>query len=144
MKRRWIKRMCPLLLATGCFIMLACDKPEEMDVGISHIASTKCLPQSDAAAKGITTPDTVSVRCSDGVIYVEHRHLMVNCGFETVNVTVTVDGNTIKVAEYGTPDDANCVCEINNSFQIDNVPQGTYTIVVENCHPAPFQQTINF
>ena len=125
--------------------VLACVKPgtEGVDAGgvkVSGVMPTECL---SFPSKGIETPDTVVISVSEGVVYVEHRHLSVNCAFETVSVSLLMEGSTVKVTEYGMPDDANCVCEINNSFRIENLPRGVYTIVVENCASGPYSQIVN-
>lgn len=140
-----------LVVFSGAMVctVLACVKPGTEDVAtrgvkVSGVVSTECLPQEGHfSVKGIETPDTVAVSVSEGVVYVEHRHLSVNCAFERVGVSLLMEGSTVRVTEYGTPDDANCVCEINNSFRIENLPRGVYTIVVENCASGPYSQIVN-
>ena len=36
------------------------------------------------------------------------------------------------------------MCEVENSFDINNVPHGTYTIIMENWDSIPYVQTYNF
>lgn len=134
-----------LAMGIAAFAMVGCEKSGLENARVSHVSFTECKSHANSMEeKGMSTPDTVSIRYEAGTVYVDHYHLGVNCAFDTVNVALTMNDDTIRILEYGTPDEANCICETNNSFQIDNVPHGTYTIIVENFYPAPYQHTYHF
>lgn len=141
------KTIPPLLLLSLLSLgMISCEKQGSNSnvgsgVAVSQLSFTECHPQTYALK--VMDEERIEVSRSDGVIYVNHRNLSVNCGFETVQVTVSVEGNTIRVSERGVPDNANCICSIDNSFQIVNVPRGPVTLVVETFAPEPHQQTFN-
>ena len=97
---------------------------------IHDVSFSECIHHS---SKGIYNQDTVIVNCSNGIINVQHYNLEVNCAFDTVVVTSSIIGDTIKIVEKGIPEDgANCQCDINTSYQITNVKTGTYHLSVWN------------
>lgn len=152
MKRnKEIKVFSALLITVLAFSMAACEKNEKAttdlaNLKVSNIVSSDCLlhNESNNNTKGLYNPDSMTVSYNNGTIYITHYNATVNCGFEKVNVHATISGDTIKITERSYPDDANCLCEIENSFEINNVPHGTYVILLENWEPAPYCQTFNF
>lgn len=135
-----------LLMAMAC-VLSACGKQDGLikNIDVSQVAPSNCKTYYERlASKGVETNDSIDVRYDNGVVYVKHHNLAVNCGFKEVVVSVSVSGDTIRVTETGVPENANCVCEIDNSFQINNVPHGTYVLVVENCVPTAYTRMFNF
>ncbi len=134
--------LCGLLFA-GLTGFVACNDKEEEAASVQNTYS-KCLTNDDeTSSKSIFNPDSLVVSCSNGVISVEHYDLKVNCGFQTVNVKVSMNGDTIRLTEFGLPENADCLCEINNFTQIKDIPSGRYVLIIENCNPEPYQQIIN-
>ena len=75
---------------------------------------------------------TSSVRYENGTLYFTHENLDVNCGFAGITVEPEINGQTINVTIIeveGEPMD--CYCLINANYTIDNIKQGTYTIIVK-------------
>lgn len=124
--------MAALVLTTA-----SCKKDahnlSKYDIKVSDIKHSECLylPHSN-----IPIPDSVNVSYNDGTVHVTHYCLMVNCDFEEVLVNVTTSGDTIRIKENGEPSNANCICNIINEFDIENVPHGTYVFVFENWAPS--------
>lgn len=142
--------MCAMLCALA--MMAACgDKDTNGGVKVSHITFTGCKNHTDKEAKGDPIwgdPDSVSVSYVDGSIHVTHYNLLVNCAFGEggIIVDLTVEGSTIKIDEHENPNGplANCMCTTDNSFRIDNIPHGTYTLVFGNWYPEPYSMTVTF
>lgn len=135
-----------LTVATAGLLFAGCKKDKNLsNISASNVVSSACNAYTDgAAAKDASSPlDSIAVHYVEGTLYVEHYNLTVSCGFSTVNVLVSTSGDTIRVSEQGTPENTDCFCYINNFFQIDSVPSGTYTLVID-CDAAPYQQTFNF
>jgi hypothetical protein len=94
-----------------------------------------------------TFTESADFHYHDGVLYVTHHNLCVNCAFESggIDVDLQVDGNTITVYEYAHDGDiANCVCFTDNFFQIANLPHGTYTFIFNTWSTTPQSFTITF
>lgn len=134
--------LLPLAAALVCLLAVGCERTSILsDVFVSNVSSTEC--KSDPTTKGPNVPDSIAIRYINGTVFVEHYNLAVNCETETVDVRVSTSNDTIYVMEIG-DGDANCVCEIDNFYQINNVTHGTYTIVIEPCTPTAYQQTLTF
>lgn len=134
--------LCGLLFA-GVLGFVACNDKDENAISVENRHS-KCLSHEDSvSSEGIFSPDSIAVSCSNGVIYIEHYNLKVNCGFQTVNVSISTNEDTIRVTEFGIPESADCLCEINNFAQIENIPSGRYVLIIENCNPEPYKHIVN-
>lgn len=128
-------------------IVISCgkDKDDNREVSVSNIAFSECLYRYDA--EGWNSPDSVAFSYKDGTLHVAHNNLSVNCGYKQVDVNVKLFGDTIAISEWGHPENANCVCDINNSFDINNLPHGVYHVIVNNwykdvCGRVPYHTTI--
>lgn len=150
-----------MLALTGAAMLLAtaCGEKEnnnpnngDASMGaVSNISYTDCKSHTDRATKAHPMwgdPDSVSVSYANGTVYITHYNLLVNCGFTMsgILVDVDVDGSTITIHESENPTgpQAYCMCATDNSFQLNNVPQGTYTLVFSNWYPEPYSQTYTF
>lgn len=140
------------LLLVGALAASSCDKEkgDDSSAAVSNISFTPCGNHTDALAKADPIwgdPDSVSIRYANGTVFITHYNLEVNCGFEQdgVAVDIAVDGSTITISEHevGYPL-ADCMCTTDNSFRIDNIPSGTYTLVFTNWSPSPHSVTCSF
>ncbi len=149
MKYRCTKNV---IFALGIVLLLAsCEKNKVGDIAVSDIHFSDCKNHTDRMAKADPmwgAPDSVSVRFSNGTAYITHYNLLVNCGFAAagVMVDINVEGSTITINEHENPNgpQANCLCAIDNSFQINNLSEGSYTLVFENWYPEPYSMTYTF
>ena len=139
-----------LVFLFSFFLLSSCGK-DGGAMKVSHISYTDCKKYTDKETKADPIwgdPDSVSISYADGSIHVTHYNLLINCGFMSsgVVVDINVDGSTITISEHENPSGplANCMCTTDNSFQIDNVPSGTYTLVFNNWYPEPYSQSISF
>lgn len=127
-------------------------KPEEEPVAAGYNAHhSPCLLHTDAeAAKGFENPDSLGVEYRNGTLHVTHYNLMVNCGIAAmdggIEVRVVREGSTITINELEDENApmANCMCEVNNEFDISGVEPGTYTIVLNSWYPEPRSFTYTF
>ena len=107
---------------------------------VSDISFTPCNYHGD---KGMYNPDSVVVSYSAGTVYVTHYNLEVNCGWQDIDVQIRQSNDTIWVTENEvTPVQANCYCDTDNSFRINNV-KGRKTLILRCCDPI-FCQTYDF
>ena len=140
--------------AIGMFTACGDKEPGDGDASkmtVSHISFTECKGHTDKEAKASPVwgdPDSVSISYDDGTVHITHYNLLVNCAFEQggIIVDLVVDGSTLTIDECDNPNGplANCMCTTDNSFDIDNVPHGTYTLVFKNWYPEPHSQTVTF
>ena len=147
MKKSIFKIVLPLLAVAlmGVVFATSCkkDKNENKanELTVSDISFTPC--NHGSYDKGPYNPDSVAVSYSNGTVYVTHYNLWVNCGWQDIEVRCRQSHDTIFVKEIEvTPVQADCECETDNSFSINNV-KGQRTMVFESCHPV-ICQTYNF
>ncbi|MBR0072766.1 MAG: hypothetical protein IJP95_02920 [Bacteroidales bacterium] len=123
----------------GVAMNIACKKSEDKflnNIRVSNIVYSNCKHHLDKVEKGAYCPDTINLSYNNGILNVTHRNLEVNCGFQYVNVRINRCNDTIRIYENGIPDNAaDCMCDIDNSFQIHNL-KGKCTIIIENCNPV--------
>ena len=147
MKKSIFKTVLPLLAVAlvGVVFATSCKKDKNEDkaneLTVSDITFTPCHGSDE---KGPYNPDSVAVSYSNGTVYVTHYNLWVNCGWEDIEVRCRQSHDTIFVKEIEvTPVQADCECETDNSFSINNV-KGQRTMVFESCYPVVICQTYNF
>ena len=148
MKKSIFKIVLPLLAVAlvGVIFATSCkkDKNENKanELTVTDISFTPCNHHG-SEDKGFYNPDSVAVSYSNGTVYVTHYNLSVNCGWQDIEVQCRQSHDTIFVEEIEvTPVQADCECETDNSFSINNV-KGQRTMVFESCHPV-ICQTYNF
>ena len=125
MKKLVFKAMILALVAIGSISTIGCkkDKEESKNLTVSNISYTDCLSENkDALSKALGDPDSIAYSYQNNTLYITHYNLVVGCG-EEVHVDVQSIGDTIRIAEW-TDGYVNCVCSVDNSFQINDVKDG--------------------
>lgn len=140
------------LSAMSVFLLLTaiqCDnKDNETKLNPRNVHHSKCLFHTDADAKYLEDPDSVDVEYVNGTVHVTHYNLLVNCGTAQIeggiNVTCIRNGSTIDIYEREDENNpqANCICVVNNEFDINGLKSGTYTFVFHSWYPEP--QSFNY
>ena len=137
MSKRTILGISMACMFAGLSCFTGCKKEgEKTALQVSDIAFTECISHREAGQKGHHHPDSVVVSCKRHTIYVTHHYLTVNCGWNRIDVQYHTSNDSIFIRELDTPNMANCICETDNSFQINNVPQGDHVLVFESCEPV--------
>ena len=103
----------------------------------SHLATdslsfTQCRSQSSEAKYTMINQDTVEVSVSEGVLYVSHRHMVVNCGYDTVVAEIKLIDDTIAIHEKEVCYDymTRCLCNTDVAYQVTGIPRGRYAVKV--------------
>lgn len=136
------KLLLPLLVAL-IFSTVNCQKNEDRENGIievSNLAWSECI----TADSVISAVDSVSCRIHDEKIFIERYNHAETCCFDTILVDISLSNDTLIVYERIYPQyDNNCLCIINSSFQVNNIPNGTYTLLFKrNNAETIYSQTI--
>ena len=125
MKKLTLKIAVLALVAIGSISTIGCkkDKEESKNLTVSNISYTDCLSENkDALSKALGDPDSIAYSYQNNTLYITHYNLVVGCG-EEVHVDVQSIGDTIRIAEW-TDGYVDCVCSVDNSFQINDVKDG--------------------
>ena len=148
MKRTRITLAATALLVTT--LAIACNKTGDTSrITVQNISNNGCIYHTDQASlvekdQDFST-DSIGYSYSHGTLYITHYNLLLNCAFEAggIDVDIVTEGNTITISEYEHDGPiADCICFTDNSFQIANLPHGTYTLVFLSCYPEPYRVTI--
>ncbi len=140
----------------GAVLMMAfqCGRDEEPEpiggISIHNVHHSGCLSHTDKGAKGIDSPDSASVvyDAASMRLHVTHHNLMVNCGTTEVEggiiVSANRNGQTIDIYEEEDENNpqADCMCSVDNEFDLSNIEHGTYTLVFHNGYPDPLTVTV--
>jgi hypothetical protein len=142
-----------LAAATALLVItlaIACNKTGDTSrITVQNISNNGCIYHTDQASlvekdQDFST-DSIGYSYSHGTLSITHYNLLLNCAFEAggIDVDIVTEGNTITISEYEHDGPiADCICFTDNSFQIANLPHGTYTLVFLSCYPEPYRITI--
>ena len=126
MKTNVLKIAVLVLASVGMLSISSCEKEKEVkNLSVSNISYTDCLSESkDTFSKNLS--DSIEYSYQNHILYITHHNLVVGCG-EELHVDVQLRNDTIRIAEW-TDGYVNCVCKIDNSFQINDLEKGSYIL----------------
>jgi hypothetical protein len=151
MKTSPFKLMAAVVMGAMLLTAFRCEKEEE-PVEVNYSRHSKCLSHTDKEAKGFYNPDSASVvyDAANQHLHVTHHNLAVNCGTAGMDGGITVsairNGQTIDIYEREDESNpqANCMCDVDNEFDLYSIEPGTYTLVFHSCYPDPLSATFSF
>lgn len=151
MKTNPFKLMAAVVMGAVLLMAFRCEKEEE-PVEVNYSRHTKCLSHTDKEAKGFYSPDSASVvyDAANQQLHVTHHNLMVNCGTAAMEggiiVSATRSGQSIEIYEREDENNpqADCMCDVDNEFDLHGIEPGTYTLFFFSCYPEPLVVTVSF
>ena len=128
MKKIVIKFTLMAVATAGMLSISGCEKEKEAkNLPVSNISYTDCLSENkDTFSKDLSDADSIVYSYQNHTLCVTHHNLIVGCG-EDVHVDVQLINDTIRISEW-TDGYVNCVCKIDNSFQINDLEKGSYIL----------------
>ncbi|MBR3938550.1 MAG: hypothetical protein IKJ67_01055 [Bacteroidales bacterium] len=132
MKKIILKLALIAVATAGMFSIGSCEKEKENSdeqkvVTVSNITYTDCLSESkDTFSKDISDSDSIVYYYQNHTLYITHYNLVIGCG-EELHVDVQLINDTIRISEW-TDGYVDCICKIDNSFQINNLTKGSYIL----------------
>ncbi|MBR4454258.1 MAG: hypothetical protein IKS33_08385 [Bacteroidales bacterium] len=153
MKKKSFKLMTAVVMGAVLMMAFQCSKNEEPEPVDNYNAHhSKCLDYTDKDVKGFYSPDSVSVvyDAARQRLHVTHHNLVVNCGTAGMDggiiVSVIRNGQTIDIYENEDENNpqANCICDVDNEFDLYSIEHGTYTLVFHSSYPNPLSVTFTF
>lgn len=152
--KKMIKSTVTLIMGAMLTMSFQCGKSEDPEpLNTNYNAHhSECLSHTDNDTKGVYSPDSVSVSydVASQRLHVTHHNLMVNCGTAEIDGGITVSatriGQTIDIYEYEDESNpqADCMCDVDNEFDLHSIEHGTYTLVFHSCYPDPQSFTFTF
>lgn len=130
-------------VAAAMLWVCACERemPTSQNI-VSDMSHTGCMHHTDLLAKGFFRSDSVEIGVHGSSLFVTHYNIGVPCDFTKIDVHVSFAGDTIYVDEASDGGEANCLCEADDSFHINNLRPGMYTIIFNDCLPEPIVKVV--
>ena len=119
------------------FSLGACK--EKIDPQITDIEYTQCKFHD----KHEDTQE-ITLECINGHLHVLHKNAKVHCDFTIVDISYTIEDNTIVIMEkINTTYVFDCMCNIDISYVIGPIESGKYTIVIKSNGRIVYDQIKN-
>ena len=133
--------MLCLVLVGLCLSTVGCDKNKDVTIPIcKDIIFSECK----TASKNNEIANDVQITYNDKSLNITHNDIYLNCGFKKIDVTMSINGDTIEVNVEESPLDANCTCPVDISYSIGEFEIGTYTLIIKHYNQQIHIQTIKF
>ena len=129
MKRLTIKSL--LFVAISLIAFVGCKKDQEPEE--TPVTHNTIVNYSECKAHKSFNDIVTSVRYENGTLYFTHTDVEFNCAIINVSVVPEITEQTINITMNEVCGElvADCLCPIDVNYSIDNIKQGTYTIVVK-------------
>ncbi len=128
-----------MIIAT---MAVSCSSMEEITSKyptINNLKNTECKTHElEIVNSDASEPDsdfehgTIQIWCGDipMKIICRFNSLQYPCDFEKVNINVSYFNKTLTIVEFPSSDQADCLCEVDASFVIENLPDEDFIIKV--------------
>ena len=124
----------------GLFVAYSCEKNTVEKIPIcKYITFSECKTLEDNEATS-----EVQITCDDKYLYVAHKDILLNCVFEKVNITSSVDGNTVELNIEESPVHADCLCPVDISYSVGEFEKGGYILIIKHNNRQIYSQTLVF
>lgn len=141
-KKSTDRMLCTLVIGL-CLSVGSCDKYTTIEDDLS--SSTIVRDVTFSKCKGnIINPDSVYITYKDKLLYITHKDIYLNCAFKEIDVTTSINGDTIKINIEENPIDAKCTCPVDISYSVGEFESGTYVINIEHRDKQIYCQTLCF
>lgn len=100
---------------------------------ISNLENTGCISHWDtdnAESRSEVNKGSFEMLFEGQITRCKFTSLEYPCDYEQVNVKVTYNDGTITIIEYPSSDTADCRCNIDATFNIENMPQNDFILKI--------------
>jgi hypothetical protein len=133
MKKSLLWIVCGLLAMTGCSDDGDNSPSNQKEIELKNFSNSGCKANEertrsyDNAWKNVFNYSCIH----EGYLYVTHQDAMFNCCAEVFGADVSFEDNQIKVGEYESGMDCDCICPYDLSYEIGPLVEGkTYVIYI--------------
>lgn len=126
-----------LIAITAAFITLSsCSSMEDaviLNPSISNLGDTGCLSHRGADnvnSRGEIKNGSFEMIFEGQVARCKFTSLEYPCDYGRVNIMITYNDGIMTIIEYPDSDTADCLCETDASFTIENIPQNDFTLKI--------------
>jgi hypothetical protein len=136
-----LKPLAIVAMSAALMTAFQCENENHEPINSYNAHHTGCLIH---ATKVLEQDETVEYSYADGVLHVIHHGMTVNCGTaaeEGIIDVAVIRSNETTIDIYETENEnnaqANCICEVDNEFDIHGLEHGSYTLVFHSWNTAP-------
>ena len=125
-----------MAITLGSIALSSCSSMEDVAIQnpyISNLGNTGCLSHLDtdnAESRSEVNKGSFEMLFEEQVAKCKFTSLDYPCDYEQVNVKITYNNGTMTIIEYPSSDTADCRCEIDASFTIENIPQNGFILKI--------------
>lgn len=118
----------PICIFFAILIFGCCEhqKDKLSNAVITHVKTSDCL----SAEQLKEYKDSIMVQYFGNSLYIVQYNQWVECISPTINTSIQTINDTIRILEKREPFHTDCLCNVNHSFQVDNVPLGMYVLEI--------------
>lgn len=127
----WV--VCGLLALAGCTNDADDSVSKQKGIELKNFSNTGCKSghvwtrSDDDARKEVFKYSCIH----EGYLYVTHQNALFNCCPEELGADISVEDNQIKVGEFESFGECNCICPYDLSYEIGPLTEGeTYIIYI--------------
>lgn len=117
-------------------VFTSCSSTEEViskNPYLSQIANTECLGIADTDApqsRGNDTHGSFEMIMDGTTARCRFMSLEYPCDFEKVNINISFNDGVLTIVEYPSSDEADCRCETDATFTINNLPDTDFILKI--------------
>ena len=133
MKKSVLWIVCGLLAMAGCTGDGDNPASDQREIELKNFSNSGCKSDlirtrsDDNARKEVFNYSCIH----EGYLYVTHQNARFNCCPRSLGADVSVEDNQIKVGEYESGGDCDCICPYDLSYEIGPLVEGkTYDIYI--------------
>lgn len=129
----------PIGVILPILALTSCSSVEDMALQPSYISQlndTGCLSNNDfLQSRSDYNFGSFEMEFNGSTAKCKFTSLLYPCDFGRVNVNVISGEGMLTIVEYPSSDKANCLCEVNASFLIENIPQQDFILTIYHACP---------
>lgn len=124
------------VITVASVVSSSCSSTEDAVIQnpyISNLGNTGCISHWDtdnAESRSEVNKCSFEMLFEGQVTRCKFTSLVYPCDYEQVNVKVTYTDGTMTIVEYPSSDTADCRCEIDVNFTIENMPQNIFILKI--------------
>ncbi len=125
-----------LIAILASIVLGSCSSMEDIAIQnpyISNLGNTGCMSHWDtdnAESRSEVNKGSFEMLFEEQVAKCKFTSLDYPCDYEQVNVKISYNNGIMTIIEYPSSDTADCRCEIDTSFTIENMPQNDFILKI--------------
>jgi hypothetical protein len=123
------KKVLFVLVATIGLTAAFVSCKEDTNDGLTSIITnyTEC---SDAQKKVVLEP-SMTYNVIGNTLFINRENIWRNCFTDSITISSNIQNGVLNIQEIEPINVYNCICQRNLSYNISNIPQGNFTVIIQ-------------